>query len=348
MSGFDFIIRWIDVLAEIVERLREARRGRRSLFVTRNGERLVMRSGAGSDAPILVECGAEMPVDVLRRARDEYILLEWPEDRIVSRRLVLPAQAREFMRGVVDNQLERLSPWPATQILYGLAASPSSRPDSLDVCVSIASRGEVESARSELAERGLVVDRVVVTPREPPGAAPTILWSRNAGQREDKRRMRFVIGGGVAAYLAICMAIGSWAVSSAEALHAESEELATSARAIQTRRQAAESPQAVAALSPPERAWVRKETSISAVFLLESLSRILPDDAYLSDLQLEAGKVRIAGLAHDAPPLIAALETSGQLADVRFSAPTTRGPDGRSFHFSIEAQVVAHHELKGD
>jgi general secretion pathway protein L len=82
-----------------------------------------------------------------------------------------------------------------------------------------------------------------------------------------------------------------------------------------------------------------KETSGSSVILLEALSRALPDSAYLTEIRLESGTLRIIGLADDAPGLLAPLEQSGHLTGVHFSAPTTRGSDGKSFRFSIEAHV---------
>jgi general secretion pathway protein L len=37
--------------------------------------------------------------------------------------------------------------------------------------------------------------------------------------------------------------------------------------------------------------------------------------------------------------LLAPLEKSRHMTDVRFFAPTARGPDGKRFRFSIEARV---------
>jgi general secretion pathway protein L len=93
------------------------------------------------------------------------------------------------------------------------------------------------------------------------------------------------------------------------------------------------------AAPPAERAWFLKETSVSSVMLLEALSRALPQSAYLTEIRLENATLRMTGLADDAPGLLAPLERSGHLTGVHFFAPTTRGPDGKSFRFSIEAHV---------
>lgn len=351
MSAPGFLIRWIDILAALVERLWETWRGRRALVVSREGERVLIRAGMGADAPLLTAAtaGNLLPEDIRRRARNELVLLEWPRDRIVLRKITLPAQAQEFMSGIVRNQIERLSPWPMTQIVYGFVAAPSRQAGNLDAQVLIASRAELERARAQLEDSGLTADRVIVAPDEPAGAAPVVLWSRQAQRAHpDQNRLRLVIGGAVGGYVAICAALSLWALASAGSLQAESEQLAARARSLQKRAQAAKSPQAMAAFPPPQRAWVGKETSVATVFLLEALSKSLPDGAYLTELQLESDKLRVAGLAEDAPPLIGALESSGRLAEVRFSAPTTRGPDGRLFRFSIEAQVAQRLASKGE
>ncbi|MBU3887021.1 PilN domain-containing protein [Methylosinus sporium] len=350
MSGSDFIIRWIDALAKFAERSREIWRSRGALFVSRENGGFLIRSAADPGAPVLAASAAgPFSEDIQRRARREIVLLEWPQERVVTRRIALPAKAQEFLRGVVDNRLDRLSPWPVAQVFYGLAVVPGEQPATLDVRVSIVARGEIEAACAELAARGLAVDRVVAASADKPASeAPVVLWSRNMRQAaEDRGRLRLVIGGGLAAYVALCAGLGLWATFSAASLQEENETLAARARAMQKQARAGEDPRTVAALGLPERAWARKEMSISAVHLLESLSRSLPDGAYLTELRFEADKLRIAGLVEDAPPLIAALEASGPLSQVRFSAPTTRGPDGRLFSFSIEAQVAARLALTG-
>jgi general secretion pathway protein L len=107
-------------------------------------------------------------------------------------------------------------------------------------------------------------------------------------------------------------------------------------------------PTPMSMLNPRERAWYAKETSPTAAIVLEALSQALPDGAYLTELRLEQGTLRMIGLTNDAPSLIAPLEQSGHLSDVRFFAPTARGPDGNLFRFNIEAHVEPHFKMAED
>jgi general secretion pathway protein L len=94
--------------------------------------------------------------------------------------------------------------------------------------------------------------------------------------------------------------------------------------------------------------WYEKEMAPSAAIVLEALSRALPDTAHLTELNLHGATLNIAGLTSDAPSLIAPLERSGSLTDVRFSAPTTRGSDGGHFAFHIVGLVEPQSKLPDD
>jgi general secretion pathway protein L len=61
--------------------------------------------------------GTEVSADVSRAAHNNFVVLEFPTDKIVVRRITVPAQARKFLSGVIRNQIERLSPWPANDVV---------------------------------------------------------------------------------------------------------------------------------------------------------------------------------------------------------------------------------------
>jgi len=145
----------------------------------------------------------------------------------------------------------------------------------------------------------------------------------------------------IAAAVALSVFVSFWTLWSAASMRGESEELAARSSTLQRQLQGARaSPSVMASASPAERAWIAKEAAPSAVVTFEALSRSLPDSAYLTELRLEGATLRMAGLAEDAPSLIAPLERSGYFSAVRFTAPSTRGPEGARFRFHIEARVV--------
>lgn len=177
--------RWIEVLTAAYLAWREALRARQVLTVAcENGRFIVRRSlpdggnGVRHKQPnepqaclAVLTAGAPIPAQVMRAARTGLIVFELPADLVVARRIAVPVQAREFLPGIVRNQIERLSPWYADQVVYGFDADVDEEDSAtLDVRVLIALRTVINKTRDELAATGLRIDRIIA--RQPLSADP--------------------------------------------------------------------------------------------------------------------------------------------------------------------------------
>jgi general secretion pathway protein L len=72
--------------------------------------------------------------------------------------------------------------------------------------------------------------------------------------------------------------------------------------------------------------------------VLDELSKIVPPNAYLSNLRFRRGNLEIQGSAENASALIPLLERSPLFENVGFNAPSNRGRDNRET-FSLRADV---------
>lgn len=349
--------RWIEVLAASYLALRDAYHARRTLIVTRENDRFVLRKAPPDDLsifrretphdqeeahPVLaVLAPGETVADEISRTHAGLVVLEIPSENVVVRRIAVPAQAREFVAGIVRNQIDRLSPWHSDQAVYGFHTDvDADNSGTFDVRVLIASRAIIDAACEQVAAIGLSVDRVVGRCGNAGSTKAVALWSRLSEVLPEYRaRMHRNIGIGIAATVAACIAISTWAVISASSFRSGSEDVAVQIDTLRHRLQSPVSLQSAASLPPNEREWYEKEVSPTAVVVIEALSRALPDTAYLTEFSLQNVTLRIVGLTSDAPPLIASLERSGSLTDVHFFAPTTREQNGNHFRFHIEGRV---------
>jgi general secretion pathway protein L len=73
--------------------------------------------------------------------------------------------------------------------------------------------------------------------------------------------------------------------------------------------------------------------------VLEKLAAILPDHTYVTELRLDARKLRLVGVTQNAASLIALMERSGFFTGATFFAPTTRSSAGTTEQFHIETGV---------
>jgi general secretion pathway protein L len=357
--------RWIEVLATLYLSWRESGRERRSLIVTRENEHVVVRRAEPSRDAMLRDAqagnilatltpGTEVSADVRRAADNSFVVLEFPADKVFVQRITVPAQARKFLAGVIRNQIERLSPWPATDVVYGFAAEAGEGDAAaIEVRILMAARSDVDAARHDLAALGLPVDQVVTRDSHSEtvdkAAGLVKLWSRLAEtSRDSVGSVARKIGIGIAASVTASVALSLWALASASSIRDESEGMAARSKVLQRQVQTGRTASSMASVPPAERAWVSKEMSTSSVIVMEALSRALPESAYVTEIRLEKESIRIVGLADDAPGLLAPLERSGHMTDVRFFAPTARAPDGKRFRFSIEARVQPHIKIGED
>jgi general secretion pathway protein L len=345
MGALDLLTRWLDLLASAAIGWRDLARARRTVTVAIEGGQLTLR---GPDAVLATApAGAKLPEAVLRTAGRGSVVLELPSDKVVGRRLSVPAKGRQYLAGIVQNQIERLSPWKVEQAAYGFAPVDAGEPGgALDVRVVIASRAALDAARRLAAEAGLLVDRIVAREAPDPALVPLPLWSRTAEAGADAlKRARMAAGGAVAALVVASVGISAWALAAESTASAKSEALGARIKTLQRQALGSGKAAAGAATSAPERAWAWKEGSPATVVLLDAVSSALPETAYLTELNLQGTTLRLIGQASDAPSLIGLLEASGHLTDVRFFAPTTRSADGARFRFHIEARVQPRLEL---
>jgi general secretion pathway protein L len=334
--------RWIEILAMLAVGAQEGWRARRSLLLALENRQPVVRSQGGRGARTGTASKAPTAAALAAAARRHFVALELPPGEIVVQQISVPARARDFLPGIVRNQLERLSPWPVDQVAYGFdATAGGTDQDALDARLVMTSRATVEAARAELSAFGITADRIVAPAA---GERPAVtLWSRSeAGSERGLERVRGMIGAAVLATAAVSVASSAWLVVSANDIREESDAIAARTAVLQRQLQPKGGGAPSTALDPAERAWASKETSPSGVMVVEALSRALPDSAYVTELSLQKSTLRIVGLTSAAPALIAPLQNFGQFADVRFFAPTTRGPDGRLYWFHIEARVEPH------
>jgi general secretion pathway protein L len=357
--------RWIEVLTTLYLAYSESLGARRAVIISWEGNHFTARRAkprVGADAKsadsneldedaVLAEWKPHkrIPGKVTRAIEGGLVILELPSAEVVVRRISVPAQAREFLAGIVRNQIDRLSPWQSEQAAYGFDAEANSEdPASLDVRVLIASRTAIDGAREKFGTMGLSIDRVVTRQSHAETTKFITLWSRLATlSGEDLDRARRRVATSIAAAVVLSLAVSLYAVISVASLRAETDNDEARTKILLRQIEGGDS-QSLASLKPGERAWREKETSPTVAIMIEAVSRALPDAAYLTELHLEGVTLRIMGLTRDPPSLIAPLEQSGHLADVHFFAPTTREADGTQFRFHIEARVKPHYTITAE
>jgi general secretion pathway protein L len=254
--------------------------------------------------------------------------------RFIFRSLELPQGARQFLEGVVRSQIDRLTPWSANEAAFGWSEPIDAGNGQIAVTIAATARSLVAPiALATMAARANQV-RMLTRIGEGQHLAIPVFAQDIGGGNEGRRLLRGIVAGLALSGFAFTISLCTWlfVLGSDDAKLAGLQNRITERRSELMNRRGPAGEEAVKALQ------ARKWASPSAVMTLEALSKTLPDEAHLTELRIESGKVQIAGLATDAPALIRLIEQSRQFTQATFFAPTVRGSSGgQSFH--IEAHI---------
>jgi general secretion pathway protein L len=261
-------------------------------------------------------------------------------DHVMTSLLDFPSKAGDFLEGMIRAQIDRVTPWTASDAVFGWGAPVAAANDRIDVAFAATSKQEVQPVLQFV--QGLDVASVVIYTTASDGAgAPVRIklldqpWRGVIGSAERiprlLRRILLITATAAAASLLIATYLES-------SMQSERDELQ---RQIAQRRAAlrldANAPGSALGLLAK-----RKQTTPSSVMVLEAVSRVLPDNTYVTELRIEGDKIQVVGMTKDAPSLIRLMEQSPQFTRATFFAPTTQAPNEPGERFHIEAHITAY------
>jgi len=268
---------------------------------------------------------------VLRGSRVEIVL---QPARFLFRPLELPARAADFLEGIVRAQIDRLTPWSASEAVFGCSAPAESGTDSITTMIAATTRKVAMTYVQAVASFHPAAIAVCTDVAERNAGRVKVFEQKARGHLDAARLSRTLsIALGIAAVVALlAMTSAAYVGNSLGAQEAElARQISAQRAAIRAGNDGDRSP--IAAL---ER---RKYDTPASVIVLDALSQVLPDNTFVTELHLAGNKLQISGITRDAPSLISLIEQSQHFTRATFSAPTTRSPSDPGERFHIEARV---------
>ena len=268
---------------------------------------------------------------VLRGSRVEIVL---QPARFLFRPLELPARAADFLEGIVRAQIDRLTPWSASEAVFGCSAPAESGTDSITTVIAATTRKVAMTYVQAVASFHPAAIAVCTDVAERSAGRVKVFEQKARGHLDAARLSRALsIALGVAAVVALlAVTSAAYVGNSLGAQEAElARQISAQRAAIRAGNDGDRSP--IAAL---ER---RKYDTPASVIVLDALTQVLPDNTFVTELHLAGNKLQISGITRDAPSLISLIEQSQHFTRATFYAPTTRSPSDPGERFHIEARV---------
>jgi general secretion pathway protein L len=269
---------------------------------------------------------------VFRGSRVEIVL---QPKRFLFRPLELPARATDFLEGIVRAQIDRLTPWSASEAVFGCSAPVESGTESITTVIAATTR-KVAMTYVDAVSGFHPAAVAVCTDVAERNAGRVKVFEQKARGHLDaahlSRALLIVLGVAISAAL---LAV----ISAAYVVDNLSTQELELARQISQRRAAIRAGIDGGDRSPIAALERRKYETPASVIVLDALTQVLPDHTYVTELHLAGNKLQIAGITRDAPSLIPLIEQSPHFTRATFYAPTTRSPSDPGERFHIEARV---------
>lgn len=328
------------VLADLTARVSTGRR----LVAVDAGEGALAFHAAGKAAgPVLGRLppgGVPVPAAVSRLLRRSHVTLDLDPGRFVFRTLDLPGRATDFIEAIVRTQIDRLTPWPPEQVMFGWSQpAPGGADGAISLTVAGTNKAFVEPVMQAMQAGGAaIVEARVSLPAGHPGPGSGLVIARVTAAAFAVAFWRRCLGVASAVVAVLVIGASLYGQLAAMQLTAAAEDLdreAAAKRAAILRAAAEGDPAAV-----PRRIVAERRAAVPfATLVLEAVSRIVPDDSYVTNFEIAGTQLRLVGFTADAPALIRLIEASGTFTGASFFAPTTRLPEDPGDRFSIEATI---------
>ncbi len=280
-----------------------------------------------------------LPADWQTALRGSRVEITLKSDHVLFRSLDFPRRAVDFLDGMIRAQIDRLTPWTANDAVFSWSPPSNIANERIQLTLAATSKNKVQPL-VQLA-RNLGAASVAGFAEPPPGdGAPgkckvfeTSLQGAIGRTIDVPRILRIaLLTTGLAAATSLVLA-----AYAGNTLDVEQQQLL---RRIAERRASLRLSQTAMGGSAQTLLAKRKQTTPSSVMVLESISRVLPDSTYVTELRIEGDKVQVVGVSQDAPSLIRLMEQSPQFSRATFFAPTTRTPSDPGERFHIEVHVT--------
>lgn len=277
--------------------------------------------------------------DIPREVQQTLLLL--PGNKVLAKRVSLPAAAEENLQEVLGFEMDLHTPFKVSDVYYDytIVGRDSVRQE-VTVDLVYAPREVVDSLVGEAAILGLKTDVVTCRRRDNNNLQPVNLLPQEARRtrRINIKNLNLALTALLAVLVVAAITIPILQKNRAiEELDARVQAAAAEAREGSNLRKDLEM------MADASRFLVdKKATEALSVELIDEISRILPDHTWVSRLDLSSSELQLQGQSSSSASLIAIIESSPRFENARFRSPVVQisGTDNDRFHISAEVIKV--------
>ncbi len=260
------------------------------------------------------------------------VLLRLPPEAALRRDVVLPLAAEAGLDRVLGYEMDRLTPFSAEETFFSWSVLRRDREAGrLHLRLSMVLRKPLLPLLGALQAASSPARAIEI----PPGLLIPLARSPSASASRTRRLLAAAgVGCAVLALLAMVLPFALQSVA-ASRIDRRIDALQPRVAAVQALQRRVAGSTAGAELVVAERNRLGNTLAV-----LAALTRVLPDDTFLSDLTLRQGQLTVSGQSPQASKLIPAISADPAFSAPAFSAPVTRIEGQNTDLFSIRTGLA--------
>jgi general secretion pathway protein L len=311
------------------------------LYVEVDSDKLLLSLGNHVAQREILRLGIETAdaedADIPRDVQQTILLL--PDDKVLAKRITLPAAAEENLREVLGFEMDLHTPFESSEVYYDYTViGRDSNRQQVTVDLVYAPRDAVDELLEGASNLGMNTDVVTCRRRDNANLQPVNLLpqEKRRSRRLNVKNLNLALTALLAVLLIAAITVPIVQKNRAiEALEAQVTAAGTEAR------EGAELRRDLETMADASQFLVEKKASdVMIVELIDEISRVLPDHTWIARLDLKGSELQIQGQSSAASSLIAIIESSPWFEDVRFGSPVVQIAGTQNDRVHIVATVI--------
>ena len=306
------------------------------LFVQVSGENLVVFQGSIERMQELahfpLDAGDSALPDIQAHTRQVVLLL--PPDKLLDSTVTLPAATEENLREVLAFEMDQLTPFTVDQVYYGFdVVDRSSARGTINLRLLVSPRSAVDELLVALQRVGLRPS-IVTSKADSERLHDINLLPKASAQRARATTQRLNTG---LAVTALVLLVAVFAIP----LLQKQQQLAELEPRVVAAMEAAQEGSRIKRnieliVTGSAELVARKQMRPMTIAIIDEISRVLPDNTWLSRIDISGDEIQIQGQSEAAESLISLIEEAPTFENARFRSPVTQIPqtDAERFHLS--------------
>lgn len=335
---------WIGELAAMLPmRLRDAfAAGSDVILITARETELVVSRRTGADDYMIARVPRDdfaartlrLSVPSGKGPLADPIILQLPPEQALSRTLTLPRGAQRNLGNILRHEIARHSPIGTEDIYYDYRVLGRDE-TAINVGLRIVRRDAVDPLVQLLRDAGVALSAVAFADDTAAAAGATFPVDAASAQRLRLRPRIIPALAGLVLLLAFGLVGAAYLRGQATA-----DDLSARVDAARARAGVVERLQRQLDAANRQAAFLaQQKANPLAVAILAKVTRLLPDDAWLYQFEINQDEVRLHGFSSSAASLIALFDASPDFHDAEMRSPLMQGPNNTTQRFDIAFKV---------